>query len=155
MHDKNLKGLYLLAENERAAARLYKSFETKSAEHGDFWGELAKEELQHAEWIEELKPGAEEGTVRINKEEFPIEMLEGSIETINAIAERAENNKQSLSEYCDQLEVAHELEKGMIEKKFFKAFDTDNDLVKSILEKLQDATLDHQRRVEKEWNKNK
>ena len=155
MNDEDLKTLFLLAENERAVARLYKSFEKKSNDHKEFWKTLVEEELQHADWVEELRPGVEEGVVQLKKHKFPIGMLEGSIETVNEISERAENNALSLSEYSEQLEIAHELEKGLIEKKFFKAFDTDDDLVKSLLRKLQDATCEHQKRVKAEWKKHK
>lgn len=155
MNEEDQKILFLLAENERAVARLYRSFEAKGPDHAEFWKQLAEEELKHADWVEELRQKVEAGLVTLKKRKFPTEMLEGSIETINAITERAENNALSLSEYSEQLEIAHELEKGMIERKFFKAFETDDVPVKWLLGKLRDATGEHQARIKKQWKQNK
>jgi len=155
MSKEDLKILNLLGENEKAVAGLYACFAQKSPKHKEFWNELVREEIDHFQWIDELRAGIEEGTIKVDRRKFPIEMLQGSVETIKELTDRAENNASSLAKYSDQLEIAFELEEGMIEKNFFKAFDTDDDLIKSLLGKLQVATNEHRQRIKKELEQSK
>lgn len=155
MDNEQLEVLHLLAENEKAVARLYQTFAQKNEEHKVFWNDFVNEELEHAHWVEQLEESVKKGTVKIRKHKFSVEKLQKSISEVDEINDRASNNALSYSDYAEQLETAIGIENGMIEKKFFKAFKTGEDEIVEVLMKLKTATQGHHKRMKEEWKKNR
>lgn len=153
MNKEQLEVLYLLAENERIVAKLYQTFAQKNEKRRTFWNNLADEELEHAYWIERLETEIKKGKVEIKKRRFSVKKIVNSISKINKISERASSDDAAFVDYSEQLKVAIKIEGGMLEKKFFKAFKTDDEKILRLLNGLKVATKRHHELMKKRWGK--
>ena len=139
-NEKQITIVELMIKNEEAMSALYKTYATKFPQRQDFWLSLAKDEIDHANWIRELTIKANEGALYIDENRFNTE----SIEQLSAYIDERQNE----TNYVDitlkkALTVTYDIENVLIEKKYFSVFIGDAHELKEVLHKLQAATTHH------------
>lgn len=124
MSGDDLKILESLAQIELAVSELYAIYARKYPEHRDFWGELVREEKNHAELIRGLKAFIKNGTVRFDHKRCAA----SAVETVfNLINERIEAARSRVTPLANALNSALQIEKNVIEKDFCSFFEGDNE----------------------------
>lgn len=136
----------LLIKNEESISRLYQKY-SKMFNNSAFWQELAKEERIHAQWLKSLTGGNE---VRIKNDYFNAAAIEYMI---NSVENQFESDKEI--SLIEGLATSISNENSMLEKDFFKVFETDNFEVKNIMDGLAKDTARHAKSLEEELQKEK
>jgi rubrerythrin len=144
---EQLECLALLADNELAVARLYQAYGEKSQSNKDFWTALSKEEVTHSQWIMDLAKKVETGEVSFKQRKFDKSEIQASIDSIREEEERFSNTGINYLSHEEELEIALEKEKGLLEGKLFKYFKTDDDELKKVLKQLAEETEKHRERI--------
>ncbi|HBY56922.1 MAG TPA: hypothetical protein DEG96_03550 [Candidatus Atribacteria bacterium] len=152
LKEKQIETIELLAEHEKIISCLYKEYARKFPEQKDFWLKIAGEEIEHSDWIYELKSKIKEESLYFKERRFKTEAIKTSVEYIKKQITKAQNEKMSIK---NALSVARDLESGLIEKKFFEVFEPDCREIKQVLLDLATATREHYNRIEKAWNNKK
>ena len=140
--------LEALKRHELAIARLYEGYAQKFPEYQDFWMELSRDEIQHADWIGELAARVEDGSDCFVVNRFPIEAVEHSIAYVEGLA-----NAPGQSDFLlmNAVSTALYIEKALIENKYFEVFSGDGMETKRILNALAQSTQTHYQRAHKLW----
>jgi len=141
-------GLKNLIENEELLSILYKKYSDIFKSDTQFWIEISKDEIVHASWISELDNKIGKDGIIINDDRFQIEAIINfgkyvqqnidavDIETISPI---------------NALSIAMDIENSMLERDIFKIYETDNDELKAVLNKLKKSTEIHYSEVKQRW----
>jgi hypothetical protein len=137
-----------LKEHEQAVARLYEVYAERFPEYEEFWTELAHEEIQHASWLVILRDRIKRSDENFVLERFPIATIESSIGHVTQLAEQASQSDFLLT---DALSTALQLEEGLIENRYFEAFDGDSTDTVHTLTMLAQATQTHYERLYTTW----
>ncbi|KKK75464.1 hypothetical protein LCGC14_2873440, partial [marine sediment metagenome] len=106
---------------------------------------IAKEERGHAYWIEEFSKRIGDGKVYFDKDRFNIAPLRRFYEYV---VKQETNAGVGDLDIVNVLAIVLDIEKALIERKFFEIFETDSVEIKHLLDKLGRATEEHIRRVE-------
>jgi rubrerythrin len=138
-----LRVVAMLVRHEEAIGRLYALFARKFPEHAAFWRSLAREEMEHAEWIRVLYGELENGTVRIDSKRMPAQGIETSLEYVTLLGY---HGRQEISE-ARAFAIALQIENSMIEQDFFKVWDGDDEELRKIFEQLVEDTTRHRERL--------
>ncbi len=138
----------MLAENEAAISRLYRAYAERFPSHGNLWLALADEEKSHANWLQKLSLEVEVGMTRINEGRFKPRPIEIMREYIEDQLMRAREEGLTL---MDALSTALDIELGLLERDYFRIFETDSPTVKYSLMNLEGATEEHIKQVREAW----
>ena len=144
MAKKPLEAMEALADNEVVISRIYTLFSERFPEHRDFWAEMAREELQHADMIRSLLPDVKDGTVRLDSKGLDETSIGMFRDYLKASLARAKEQDIQLK---DAFETALAIEHDLIERRFFDLFEVDAEELALILEGLASATREHHRRL--------
>jgi len=141
------KSLKLLRENEELLSTLYKKYAKKFADHQFFWERLSDDEISHANALKALEKLAKvtEKKARFND----TEILEFT-SYINIHINKAEDKNHTIKE---AIKTALDIEKDLLEKKFFEIFDEDSVELKNAIKYLKKSTDSHLKAVEKAFKK--
>ncbi|UCB52994.1 MAG: hypothetical protein JSV10_02575 [Candidatus Zixiibacteriota bacterium] len=150
--EKQMDAMEMLANHEDAIGGLYKAYAKLFPNHESFWSGLAREETEHATWIRNLATKTEAGSARLDQKRFKIEAIQTSLDYIKNLAAEAPGQKIEL---IDGLSTALDIEKALIERKYFEILQGDSEEVKRTLEALTRSTKAHVERVQKAWAENK
>jgi hypothetical protein len=123
--------LELLAEHERAIARLYRAYASRFDEHAGFWTNLADEELKHSACLNKLRTLSQEDDTFVIVERFSVDAIQFSIRYIEELIERASQP------------LATKLEESLLEKNFFEVLSGDSQEVQEVLDFLTNETERH------------
>ena len=137
-----------LKEHELAIANLYKVYAEIFPECKDLWMELSREELQHAKWLDTLQAGVEENSEDFVVDRFPMAAIEHSIDYVKQSAAKAHQADFLL---INALSTALQLEKALIENKYFEVFESDSNNTKRTLDRLAQCTQIHYEKLHKAW----
>ena len=132
--------LGLLAEHERAIARLYRAYASRFDEHADFWTNLADEELKHSACLNKLRTLSQEDDTFVIVERFSVDAIRFSIHYIEELIERA---GQPDFEFINAFSLATKLEESLLEKNFFEVLSGDSQEVQEVLDFLTNETERH------------
>ena len=143
----DLEIVEMLAKNEDKLSSLYAAYAHSFPSRKDFWNGLALEEVSHGKWVRTLVKRVEEGTVQIGNDRFNVDMMNDFYKTVQ---QHQTENSQGVS-LLAALTAAIELEKTMIEKKFFEVFQGDAPELQTLLLALEYSTENHRDIVEKAW----
>lgn len=132
--------LELLAEHERAIARLYRAYASRFEEHAEFWSNLADEEIKHSACLNKLKILSREDDTFVIVERFSVDAIRFSIRYIEELVERA---GQPDFEFINAFSLATKLEESLLEKNFFEVLSGDSQEVQEVLEFLTNETERH------------
>jgi rubrerythrin len=139
--------LEMLAQHEEKIRDLYLAYADKFPGMAEFWKEMAKEENWHAQVIRE----AVQKEAAVNKSlptpRFKPELLKTSMFYMEKEILRA---KEDTMAEINALAVALDIEKSMLERRFFEAFDSSTTELKQAMKMLLDATKVHFERINAE-----
>lgn len=137
--------LELLAKHEEKIMGLYTAYAGKFPDMAAFWNEMAKEEEWHAQVIREAaqkeRGSAAPGFV---SQRFRPELLRTSVTYLEKETMRAQ---QDVMTEINALVIAADIEKTMIERRFFEAFSAQTAELKDAMKMMIDATRAHMDRI--------
>lgn len=137
--------IYLLTRQELLTAEMYRFFAGLFPDRRDFWDELAREEMEHATWVEYLYKKATTDTVRFD---------EGKIKTytVESFIKYLEDNLSKVKEKAPTLQAAFSLalniENSMLVRRIFELFVSSDPETTAILKDLRAKTSAHRKRIE-------
>ena len=129
-------------------ARLYEVYSQKFPEYEDFWMELSREEIEHADWISGLQARVEDSSDCFVVNRFPTGAVKHSIAYVEDLASGACEPDFLL---MNAVSTALYLERALIENKYFEVFSGDSLETKRILNALAHSTQDHYQRLHRLW----
>ena len=150
LKQKQVEVIEILAKHEEAAGQLYEEYAQRFPDYKDFWSTLTGDEMEHAVWIRGLHSQIEEGSVYFKEGRFKMEAIKNSLDYLKGRLTEAQKEEISL---IKALSIARDIEKALIEKKFFEVFEGDSVELKEVLLNLEAATKEHMDRIEKVWAK--
>lgn len=135
-----------LVEIEEKLFEIYGIFAERFAAHRDMWSRLAEEEKGHAKWIRDLYGKVEQGSVRLVEDRFRVEGIQTFLDYAN---ERLEEAKTARLPFLHALDMALDLESGLLEREFFKIFEADSEALEQAFEAMQEQIREHTERIRK------
>jgi hypothetical protein len=144
--------LQLLIDHENTISELYAAYADRFADHRQYWLDLAHEETEHADEIRKLLPLADTGNRVLNTTGFKPAAVNTSVGYLRDQIKHARSGFVTLK---DALSTALDLEKAMIERKFFDILDTPAPEAQSVLITLTEGTQKHIETIETEWQKHR
>jgi len=142
----------LLAENELAIKQLYEFYAKTFPKEAVFWLDIANDEKDHAMALLSLKEKVDDIYVYFDEERFTPEAI---LSTKNYINERIKYVIENKINFLTALSVARDVENSLIERNYFKVFESDTPKIKNVLKKLEKETLEHRTRVENRFEEEK
>ena len=149
--EKQTDATEMLATHEEAIGGLYQAYATLFPDHESFWSGLAREETEHARWIRDLASGAA-GSALLDQKRFRTEAIQTSLDYIRNLTRQASNQNIELT---GALSTSLDIEKALIERKYFEILQGDSEEVKRTFEALTRSTEAHIERVHKAWAEQK
>ena len=137
----------LLADHEAALADLYASFANHLSGSSDFWNKMADDERKHQALIEDIRIKLEDGTWRFKRPDFVANAI---IESLNWVEDLKKGFAIRGLSMRDALQTALQLEKSMIEHRFFDVFESDSTVSIVVMEAEAAGTRAHIHRLELE-----
>ena len=144
--------IQLYIQNELALNNLYSAYAKSFPEMKDFWEHIAKEERGHAYWIEEFSKKNGDGKVYFDKDRFNTMALKRFYEYVVKQETKAGSGDLDI---VNTLAIVLDIEKALLERKFFEIFEADSIEIKRLLNKLGRATEEHIKRVERKLEEEK
>jgi rubrerythrin len=138
----------LLIEHEKAIGRLYAAYARRFPRDREFWLELSQEERQHARWVESLRLRVEEDPSSLVVARFPTGAIELSLAYVNRLIENADASHLART---NALSIALDLERSLLEHRYFEVFKSDDPQIQRILQRLRQDTQSHLQRVQHLW----
>jgi len=135
-----------LVQIEETLFGIYRLFAERFPAHRDMWSRMAGEEEGHAKWIRDLYGKVEQGSVRLGKDHFRVEGIQTFLDYAN---ERLEEAQKAKLPFLHALDMALDLESGLLEREFFRIFEADSEALKQALEDMQQQIRDHTERIRK------
>ena len=135
-----------LVEIEETLFEIYGLFAERFPAHRDMWSRQAEEEKGHARWIRDLYGKVEQGSVRLVEDHFRAEGIQNFLDYAN---ERLEEARSAKLPFLHALDMALDLESGLLEREFFKIFEADSEALEQAFEDMQSKIRDHTERIRK------
>jgi len=145
LSDYQKKIIELMDKQELLLAKLYNIFADQFLDHKDFWQDLAKDELQHAEWVKKFYQAEKEDLVAFSEGKVNVYSMNTFIENLEKIIRRAENGEINL-----KMAISYTLdfERSLIEKNTFSRFEIIDKKLAGIMTKLESETRRHLKKAE-------
>ena len=145
LSDYQKKIIELMGEQELLLAKLYNIFADQFLDHKDFWQDLAKDELQHAEWVKKFYQAEKEDLVAFSEGKVNVYSMNAFIENLEKTIQRAENGEINL-----KMAISYTLdfERSLIEKNTFSRFEIIDEKLAGIMTKLESETRRHLKKAE-------
>ena len=140
-----------LREHELAIAGLYEAYAEVFPECEDLWAGLSMEELQHAKWIDALYANVQNSPQDFVVERFRIGAIEHSIEYVKQQTATAYEPDFIL---INALSTALQLERALLENKYFEVFEGDSASTRKTLAMLAESTHAHYEKLHTFWQEN-
>lgn len=137
-----------LAYHEELVSELYKAYARKFPDYRQFWSELADDEIKHAGWIRALRSKTEKGTRITGNDRFRMVPIPLSLRYVGNQLAHAQKEEMAL---IKALSIALDIEKSMVEKKFFEVLEGDSSELRDVLAALADQTRKHFEELQKAW----
>jgi hypothetical protein len=144
-HDQ-IKILMRLHELEQSLAAMYALFSEKFPAHRDLWSVLIKEELEHADAVQELYRRTYENAVFFPEGATRCDAVESTLAHVKNMCERARLDKVTAEEALD---FGCDIENSLIAKNIFDHFEVDPDFTAQ-LRYLRDSSEKHAQLVQRE-----
>lgn len=144
--------LEAMKEHEQSLARLYELYAAKFLEYKGFWTKLSLEEVQHADWIDQLQADIENSSEDFIVERFPLGAIQRSTEFVKKQMVVADQPDFVL---INALSTALRLEEALMENKYFEVIETSSTKIKHTLAMLAESTQEHYQRIRKLWQEHK
>ena len=138
----------LLKEHEEAIGRLYAAYARRFPQDAGFWRGLAREESQHARWVASLRSRFDEDVSGLVVERFPAVAIQRSLAYVHKLTDLAD--WPGLTR-INALSAALDIERALLESRYFEIFESDSARVKRTLDLLARNTRTHLDRVQSAW----
>jgi rubrerythrin len=142
----------MLARHEEAMSRLYSAYLKMFPDHETLWFDLSQEEQEHAKWLRDLIPQIKTGTVYFSEKRFRREAIQTSLDYVEGHVAKAQKEKIAAKE---ALSTALDIEKAIIESRYFEVIQGDSGKLKQTFEDLLASTKAHRDKVQKALNENR
>ena len=134
--------------HEQALGRLYKAYARRFPAQAEFWSRLAREEDEHAGWIDTLQAEFRDDPSSLVTNRFPVAAVEHSIAFIDKLITKADAPDLTS---LNAVAAALNLEQALLENKYFEVFETDKVEAKRLLALLRDEAHAHCQIVQQTW----
>ena len=134
-----------IRQHELSLAKMYQQFAKSHPDHNQFWSQLAREEAMHAKWIGSLGRYYQKGQLDVSGLKLNHQALKTSISHIVKQTESSRNGDLSL---LKAVSIALDIEKSMIDNKFFEIFDLGDAKFDRIRTGLIKETAKHRQHLE-------
>ena len=135
-----------LVQIEETLFGIYRLFAERFPAHRDMWSRMAEEEEGHAKWIRDLYGKVEQGSVRLCEDPFRVEGIQTFLDYAN---ERLVEAQTAKLPFLHALDMALDLEGGLLEREFYKIFEADSEALEQAFEDMQQQIRDHTERLRK------
>lgn len=140
------KIIALLTQQELLVAELYRFFSGLYPDSRDFWNDLAREEMEHATWVEYFHNKAQSSEIEFREDQIKTYTVESFVkylqDTLAKVKQKAPTQQAALS-------LAVNIENSLLVKKIFDRFQSHDRELGMQIRKLQDGLHDHRKRIEK------
>lgn len=136
--------LAMLIQHEIVLADLYQACTVAFPDDIVFWETLVQEEKAHANVLQELALQLRTQTVYLNERKFNVLALQTAIDHIEN--RKAAVQSESLT-LLQTLASALDIERAVIEKEFYRIFDTDSAAIRQEFMALKTHTAEHAARI--------
>ena len=145
MNEKELKIIQKLIEVEKTIGDLYKVYSEKFPEYSQFWKETSNEEAVHAGFLITLGSQMNDKTEYFDAKGFNLAALDTMINYIKEkIRTAGDGNESALS----ALSIALDIERSLIESKFYESFRGESHELKTTIEKIIADTKRHREQIQ-------
>jgi len=144
IHEEQWEQVEMLENNELLIARLYMAYSEHFSDHRNLWNDLAEDEKKHAGMIRTLVHQIQDGSVTLGEERFDPASISMFAEYLTARWGKARNEVISRE---DAFQNALAIEHDLLERNFFRVFETDSEEMKIILEALESSTKQHRMKL--------
>lgn len=135
-----------ISAHELSLAKMYNQFARAYPNHKEFWSKLAHEEMIHSKWIKSLENHFDAGQIGLSGFKLNHRALKTSISHLEKQILATKNGNLSL---LNAVAVAVDIEKSMIDNKFFAIFDLKDKKFNRIRTGLEKETKMHRQKLEK------
>ena len=139
------KIIILLTQQELLVADLYRFFASLYPDLREFWNDIAKEQMEHATWVEYLYKKAQEGAVYFSEEKIRTYTVESFIkylqDNLARVKEKAPTPSAAFS-------LALNIENSLLIKRVFERFQSADRELSNLLLSLREKKVDHRKRLE-------
>lgn len=134
-----------IIRHEINLAKMYEQFAKSHPNHQQFWSQLAREEAMHAKWIKSLAQYYKNGQNSSSGFKLNHQALKTAISHLEKQTEASKNGQLSL---LTAVSIALDIEKSMIENKFFEIFDLADGKRERLRAGLEKETSKHRQKLE-------
>jgi hypothetical protein len=139
------KIIVLLTQQELLVADIYRFFSSLYPNLREFWNDLAKEQMEHATWVEYLYKKAQDGAVHFDEDKIKTYTVESFVkyleENLARMKERAPTASAAFS-------MALDIENSLLIKRVFERFQSADRELSNLLLSLREKKVDHRKRLE-------
>jgi rubrerythrin len=148
--DINIQSAILeaLATNEETLSVLYNKYSLQFVAYRKFWSNLSAKEISHANIIRGFYAKIRDGQAYFEHDRFNLKAINYFTNYLNDAIRQSEQK-----DMLNALSIALDIERSLIERKFFTVLKADSKLLKSLLKRLADDTKQHRLLIEKELSK--
>jgi len=147
---EQLEVLDNMAKHEEMLAQLYDAYGVQMPDQHEFWKRFKDEEEIHAQWIRNFMKEVDSGKVEVDPQRFPSAAILSSISYIRSLKNEA---MQGGMDFAQQLGAAMEMERALLDNRYFEVIKTDDPELKILMDKLRIATDVHRERLYEELQK--
>lgn len=137
-----------MIRQELTLAELYLFLSKRYSAQGDFWLDLQRDELKHAQWVDYLKTRAMAGTAFFYEDKVRPVTVQTYIDYVNSTIKKFKTTKMSLKA---ALALAADIEGAMLDQKVFQHFEGDDPELVKTLNQLSAETAKHLKKVKDMW----
>ena len=124
---------------------MYQQFAKSYPDHRQFWSQLAREEAMHVKWVTSLARHYMDGHIRPSDFKLKHQAVKTSISHLEKQTEASKNGELTL---LNAVSIALDIEKSMIDKKFFQIFDLSDTRLERTRSGLEKETTKHRQKLE-------
>ncbi len=140
------KIIELLIQQELLIAELYRFFSILYPGTRDFWNDLAREEMEHATWIEYFFNKTQSSEIVFREEQLKTYTADSFVkylqDNISKVKERAPTQQAAFA-------LAMNIENSLLVRKIFDRFESSDKELEMLIRKLQEGLTEHRKRIEK------
>jgi rubrerythrin len=141
------KMILLFNRQELLIAEMYRFFASLFPETREFWTDLCREELEHAEWVEYLYKKTQTDSVIFYEKKL-------RSYTVESFVKYLEDNLAKVKDKAPTLEAAFSLalniENSLLVQRVFDHFQSSDEGTSILLRRLQSRMKDHRKHVEEQ-----
>jgi hypothetical protein len=141
------KMIELFIEQELKLAELYRMLSEKFPEQKNFWFTIHREELEHAQWVEDFLKQTETGTVAFQENKTRAYTVQAFL----VYVKKALDKVRSGVSYKQAVSLAKGMEESLLERKIFDHFPGDSPALIAVLRKLHEESAEHLEKIKKLW----